>query len=211
MSIAGRLAALEQFEEHDFRAAIGHFADWWDTTAREPATIAIAEALLAEAGYTGAPGEDLDAVLASNLTPAQVARDTRIWAVIESTTQRPGDTAAIRAALAALAPDLGLGAQDRPAAILRELEAAIARADASPEARPPRPGRAGDRPRDRSPAGSRAGADREQSPAREDDDGTAARGRQHRADHRGRSAAEDARGADERGQDGGTWQAENRR
>jgi len=134
MSIAGRLAALEQFEERDFRAAIGHFADWWDTTAREPTTVAIAEAVLAEAGYTGdteATAEEIDALFAARLTPAQVARDARIWIVVESTTQRPDDTAGIRAALVALAPDLGLSAQDRPAAILRALESDIRRAEAA--------------------------------------------------------------------------------
>ncbi len=128
MSIATRLAALEQFEERDEHAAIAHFAAWWDALARDPAVRAGDEALLAAAGYTGTTAEELDAWLATQLTPDQLARDAHIWEVVETTTQRPEDTAAIRAAAAALAPDLGLSAQDRPAAILRALEAAIARA-----------------------------------------------------------------------------------
>ena len=125
MSIETRIGALEQQEERDEHAAIAHFAAWWDAWARDPETVARDEASLAAAGYTGSTVAELDAFFAARMTPEKLARGEHLWAVVEGTTQRPDDTAAIRAALAALAPDLGLTAQDRPAATLRALEAAI--------------------------------------------------------------------------------------
>jgi len=139
MSIETRIGALEQQEERDEHAAIAHFAAWWDAWARDPETVASDEASLAAArppgggagasrptaGYTGSTVAELDAFFAARMTPEKLARGEHLWAVVEGTTQRPDDTAAIRAALAALAPDLGLTAQDRPAATLRALKAAI--------------------------------------------------------------------------------------
>jgi len=45
--------------------------------------------------------------------------------VVEATTQRPHEQTAIREALTALAPYVGLTARDAPVVILRTLEATI--------------------------------------------------------------------------------------
>lgn len=109
MSITRR---VEQVERDRFRAAIAHFAASWHRQVTDPATIATDAARLA---------------CAPPPTPHERAFDAALWPVVELTTQRPHEHGALRAALAAFAPYLDLGAGDSPIVILQTLEASLGR------------------------------------------------------------------------------------
>lgn len=122
MSIDTRLARIE---EERLTIAMAEFAVFWRAYATDEAGHTRMRAGLAEAGCAG---ESLEAIRAwEACQPADQQRryeqlETAIFGMVEHTHPRQ----AIRAALAALAPSLGLHEHDSPIAIIHALQADIA-------------------------------------------------------------------------------------
>jgi hypothetical protein len=101
---------LDRVEGDHFAAAITHFADACRRVFTAPDAAADAAALAAD------PGEPED-------TPFTLA----LWDVIELTTAHPTEQQRIRAALATVAPFVGLTPSDSPLPILAALEERLRR------------------------------------------------------------------------------------
>ena len=126
MSIGARIGALERVEEGRYRAAVARFADFWRALLADPALAARAAAWLREAGGDGdtlARIAAWDARQPPEHRALYAAEDVAIGGMVAGA----HDAAAIRAALAALAPALGLRADAAPSLIIDALQTAIAR------------------------------------------------------------------------------------
>jgi hypothetical protein len=102
---------LDRVEDEHFAAAITHFADYCYWVFGTPTAVGTATAALA-----ADPEEPED-------TPFTLA----LWPVIELTTSHPTEQQAIRAALATVAPFVGLSPSAGPLPILAALEAMVER------------------------------------------------------------------------------------
>jgi hypothetical protein len=105
-NIIKRLIGLE---ERQYRAALARFQDAWLAGQGDAAYMARIEAAVTAQGYAG-PYDDfaaLDAWCRARGSPRERAEADALWAVVVLATRRPDDTAAIRVALATLAPFLG--------------------------------------------------------------------------------------------------------
>ena len=122
MNVATR---VERLERERFAAACRRFRPWFLDDLRETAGEARERARLVAAGMpASAPKAEVAAWFATQPTPpADQAWDEAVDPVIELLMEHPDDHAAIRAALARLAPHVGLRAGDPPLAILAALRA----------------------------------------------------------------------------------------
>jgi len=129
MSVDRRIQQLERAEGERLDAAIADFGAFWWRRQADPATTARREAVLAAAGYRGTTLEEFRHWIAGAWTPAKRAESRAYLAAIRALVLCPADHAAIRCALAALAPHVGLSAHAAPVAIIAALEGAIAAED----------------------------------------------------------------------------------
>ncbi len=134
MSIDRRIQQLERAEGARLDAAIAAFGAWWWRRQADPATTARRETVLAAAGYRGTTLEEFRHWIAGAWTPAKRAESRAFAAAVVALIAHPADRAALRVALAGLAPHVGCAADDAAVAIIRALRATIAADDAGQEA-----------------------------------------------------------------------------
>jgi len=134
MSIDRRIQQLERAEGERLDAAIADFGAFWWRRQADPATTARRETVLAAAGYRGTTLEEFRHWIAGAWTPAKRAESRAFLGAIDALVAHPADHAAIRVALAALAPHVGLTADAAPALIIRTIQATIADEDTVREA-----------------------------------------------------------------------------
>ena len=121
MSIGDRIVRLER--DH-FAEACHQFRPWFLEHLCGPVATRDHARLVAAGMPASAPKAEVDAWFATQpQTPAERAWDEAVDPVMELLLEHPADQAALRAALARLAPHLGLRAGDPPLAILAELRA----------------------------------------------------------------------------------------
>ena len=127
MNIATRLDQLEQAEEQRFYAAAAEFAAFWKANCADDARQGRNDAALRALGCDG-DGAVL-AVLARRrltLSPQERAIEDDLEVAVFGLVEHAHDAAAIRAALARLAPRIGCQADDPPVLLVRQLQATIA-------------------------------------------------------------------------------------
>ncbi len=129
MSIDRRIQQLERAEGERLDPAIADFGAFWWRRQADPATTARRKTVLAAAGYRGTTLAEFRHWIAGAWTPAKRAESRAFLAAIRALVVCPADHAAIRCALAALAPHLDLSAHAAPVAIIAALEGAIAAED----------------------------------------------------------------------------------
>jgi len=125
MNAAQRLDQLEQAEEQRFRAAAAEFATFWKVNCADDARQGRNDAALRALGCEG----DVLAFLERHrltLSPEEQAIDDDLEVAVFGLVEHTHDEAAIRAALARLAPHIGCQADDPPVLLVRQLEATIA-------------------------------------------------------------------------------------
>jgi hypothetical protein len=127
MTIGRRVQQLERNGGQRLDAAIAAFGAAWQRHMADPATTARRAAALREAGYTGTTIEAFRAWIGTAQTPGERAESRAYRAAIRALVLCPADHAAIRAALADVAPFVGLTPDAGPLAILAALEDLLAR------------------------------------------------------------------------------------
>ena len=130
MTIGRRVQRLERAEEQRLDAAIAAFGAAWQRHMADLATTARRAAALREAGYTGTSIEAFRDWIGTAQTPAERAESRAYLGAIAALTAHPADRAAIRAALAALAPHVDLSPTDASIVVIQTLRAAIEAEDA---------------------------------------------------------------------------------
>jgi len=130
MSIDRRVQQLERAENQRLDAAVAAFGEYWRRRQADPGTRARREAALAAAGYTGTSIAEFRAWQGTAWTPAERAESRAYFAAIAALVQHPADQAALRTALAALAPHVGCAVDAAPVAIIAALEQACVPEDA---------------------------------------------------------------------------------
>lgn len=124
MNAARRIDQLEQAEEQRFRAA-AEFATFWRGNVWDEARQARGAAALRAAGCDGDVLAFLERHRLAQPPGDQALFDDMAIAVF-GLVEGAYDDAAIRAALARLAPGLGCHADDSPVLLVRQLQATIA-------------------------------------------------------------------------------------
>jgi hypothetical protein len=115
---------LAQVEQRRLREAIAQFGVFWVAFVDRPGADEHATAVLREAGCAGDSLDDIERWYAEQPPERRAAADALDVAVLAMVLQ-PEQERAILAALAALAPHLGLNAADSPFTILHVLRRTI--------------------------------------------------------------------------------------